>query len=90
VRALAVTSVQRSPAAPDVPTIAEAGVKDCEISARLHDEMAKIMRMDDIKAKFADLGADAIGSTPAEISTFLRAEMTKWVEVVKAANIRIE
>jgi len=48
------------------------------------------MRMDDIKAKFADLGADAIGSTPAEISTFLRVEMTRWAEVVKAANIRIE
>jgi tripartite-type tricarboxylate transporter receptor subunit TctC len=106
VRALAVTSAERSPAAPDVPTIAEAGVKDCEISewnallapagtppaviARLHAEMAKIMRMDDIKAKFADLGADAIGSTPQEFATFLRAEMTKWAEVVTAANIRIE
>jgi len=81
-------------------------VKDCEISewnallapvgtppavlARLHTEVAKIMRMDDIKAKFADLGADAIGSTPAEFATFLRAEMTKWAEVVKAANIKIE
>ena len=48
------------------------------------------MRMDDIKAKFADLGADAIGSTPAELATFLRAEMAKWAEVVKAANIKIE
>jgi tripartite-type tricarboxylate transporter receptor subunit TctC len=106
VRALAVTSAERSPAAPDVPTIAEAGVKDCEISEwnaliapagtppavlqRLHDEVAKIMRMEDIKAKFADLGADSIGSTPAELAAFLRAEMTKWAEVVKAANIRIE
>jgi tripartite-type tricarboxylate transporter receptor subunit TctC len=106
VRALAVTSAQRSPAAPDVPTIAEAGVAACEISewnallapagtppavlARLHAEVAKIMRMDEIKAKFADLGADAIGSTPAELATFLRTEMTKWAEVVKAANIKIE
>jgi tripartite-type tricarboxylate transporter receptor subunit TctC len=106
VRALAVTSAQRSPAAPDVPTIAEAGVTDCEISewnallapagtppvvvARLHTEVAQIMRMDDIKTKFADLGADAIGSTPQELAGFLRAEMTKWAEVVKAANIKIE
>jgi tripartite-type tricarboxylate transporter receptor subunit TctC len=105
VRALAVTSAQRSPAASDVPTIAEAGVKDCEISEwnaliapagtppavqRLHDEVARIMRMEDIKAKFADLGADAIGSTPEELAAFLRAEMTKWAEVVKAANIKIE
>jgi tripartite-type tricarboxylate transporter receptor subunit TctC len=48
------------------------------------------MCMDDIKAKFANLGADAIGSTPAELATFLRIEMTRWAEVVKAANIRIE
>ena len=106
VRALAVTSAERSPAAPDVPTIAEAGVKDCEISewnallapaatppavlARLHAEVAKIMRLPDIKEKFADLGASAVGSTPAELAAFLRAEMTKWAEVVKAANIKSE
>src|SRR5882757_5054501 len=106
VRALAVTSAERSPAAPDVPTIAEAGVKDCEISEwnaliapagtppavlqRLHAEVAKIMRLEDIKAKFADLGADSVGSTPEELAAFLRAEMTKWAEVVKAANIKIE
>jgi tripartite-type tricarboxylate transporter receptor subunit TctC len=106
VRALAVTSAERSAAAPDVPTIAEAGVKDCEISewngllapagtppaviARLHEEMAKIMRMPDIREKFADLGATPIGSTPQELAAFIRAEMTKWAEVVKAANIKIE
>jgi tripartite-type tricarboxylate transporter receptor subunit TctC len=106
VRALAVTSAQRSPAAPDVPTIGEAGVRDCEISewnallapsgtppavlARLHTEVAKIMRMADIKAKFAALGAESIGSTPQELAAFLRAEMAKWAEVVKAGNIKIE
>jgi tripartite-type tricarboxylate transporter receptor subunit TctC len=106
VRALAVTSAERSPAAPDVPTLAQAGVKDCEISewngllapagtpapviARLNEEMAKIMRMADIREKFADLGATAIGSTLPELADFIRAEMTKWAEVVKAANIKIE
>ncbi|MBL0900357.1 MAG: hypothetical protein IBJ17_16890 [Reyranella sp.] len=106
VRALAVTSAGRSPAAPDVPTIAEAGVKDCEISewnaliapagtppqviARLNAEVARIMRLEEIKAKFADLGADAVGSTPDELAAFLRAEMTKWAEVVKTANIKAE
>jgi tripartite-type tricarboxylate transporter receptor subunit TctC len=106
VRALAVTSAGRSPAAPDVPTIAEAGVKDCEISEwnaliapagtppavlqRLHDEVAKIMRMEDIKAKFADLGAQTIGSTPVGLAAFLRAEQAKWAEVVATAKIRIE
>ncbi|SKA34269.1 Tripartite-type tricarboxylate transporter, receptor component TctC [Enhydrobacter aerosaccus] len=106
VRALAVTSPQRSPAAPEIPTMAEAGVPGCEISEwnalmapagtspevieRLHVEVAKIMRMPDIKEKFADLGADTIGSTPQELATFLAAEMAKWAEVVKAANIKIE
>lgn len=106
VRALAVTSAERSSAAPDVPTIAEAGVQGCEISEwngllapagtpvavidRLHVEVAKIMRSDEMKAKFADLGAASVGSTPAELAAFLRAEMTKWAEVVKTANIKIE
>ncbi|MBI2739824.1 MAG: tripartite tricarboxylate transporter substrate binding protein [Rhodospirillales bacterium] len=106
VRALAVTSAQRSPAAPEVPTMAEAGVTGCEISEwnallapagtppstieRLHDDVAKILAAADIKAKFADLGADAIGSTPAELAAFLRGEMAKWAEVVKVANIKIE
>ena len=106
VRALAVTSPQRSPAAPEVPTLAEAGVVGCEISEwnallapaatppavieRLQAEVAKVMAMDEIKAKFADLGAQPVGSTPAELAAFLRSEMTKWAEVVKVANIRIE
>jgi tripartite-type tricarboxylate transporter receptor subunit TctC len=106
VRALAITSPQRSPAAPEVPTIAEAGVTGCEISEwnallapagtpsatieRLQVEVAKILASDEIKAKFADLGAQTVGSTPAELVAFLRTEMAKWAEVVKAANIKIE
>jgi tripartite-type tricarboxylate transporter receptor subunit TctC len=106
VRALAVTSSGRSAAAPDVPTMAEAGVKDCVISEwngilapagtpqpiieRLTTELAKLMRDPELKAKFADLGADAIGSTPAEFAAFMEAERKKWAEVVKAANIKIE
>lgn len=105
-RALAVTSPQRSPAAPDVPTMAESGVTGFEISEwnallapagtppatveRLQAEVAKIMAMAEIKAKFADLGAQPIGSTPAELATFLSGEMTKWAEVVKVASIKIE
>lgn len=106
VRALAVTSALRSPAAPEVPTMAEAGVTGCEISEwnallapagtppptieRLQAEVAKILATEEIKAKFADLGAHPIGSTPAELAGFLRGEMVKWAEVVKVANIKIE
>ena len=83
-----------------------AGVSGCEISEwnallapagtppatieRLHAEVAKILATEEIKAKFADLGADAVGSTPAELAAFLRGEMAKWAEVVKAANVKIE
>jgi tripartite-type tricarboxylate transporter receptor subunit TctC len=106
VRALCVTSPERSLAAPDVPTIAEAGVKNCEISEwnalmapagtppevieRLHREVARILRQQEMKEKFADLGADTIGSTPQELAVFLDSEMKKWAEVVKAADIKIE
>ncbi len=106
VRALAVTSPQRSPAAPEVPTMAESGVAGCEISEwnallapagtppavidRLNAELVKILRQDDIKARFADLGAQTIGSTPAELAAFLRVEQAKWAEVVAAAKIKIE
>jgi tripartite-type tricarboxylate transporter receptor subunit TctC len=106
VRALAVTSAARSPAAPDVPTMEESGVKGCVISEwngilaptgtpqpvvdRLYTELSKIMRDAELKAKFADLGAEAIGSTPAELASFMEAERRKWAEVVKAADIKIE
>jgi tripartite-type tricarboxylate transporter receptor subunit TctC len=106
VRALAVTSAARSPAAPDVPTLEEAGVKGCVISEwngilvpaatprplidRLHGDLARIMREPEIKARFADVGAEAIGSTPDEFAAFMVAERAKWAEVVKAADIKIE
>lgn len=86
--------------------MAEAGVSGCEISEwnallapagtppatiqRLQAEVAKIMANAEIKAKFADLGAQPLGSTPAELAAFLRGEMAKWAEVVKVANIKIE
>ena len=106
VRALAVTSLQRSPAAPEIPTMAESGVTGCEISEwnallapagtppsvidRLNADLLKVLREDDIKARFADLGAQTIGSTPAELAAFLRGEQAKWAEVVRAAGIKIE
>ncbi|MFO1082057.1 MAG: tripartite tricarboxylate transporter substrate binding protein [Reyranellaceae bacterium] len=106
VRALAVTTAQRSPAASDVPTLTEAGVADCEISewnallapagtppaviARLHEAVVAILRRQEIRAKFADLGAETVGSTPQELAKFLAAEQAKWAAVVKAADIKVE
>lgn len=106
VRALAVTSPKRSPAAPDVPTLAEAGVVGCEISEwnallapagtppavieRLHRDVAKIMAEPAMRQRLADLGAEAVGSTPPELAAFLRAEIAKWADVVKTANIKAD
>jgi len=60
------------------------------VIARLHADVAKVMVADDLKAKFADFSAHPIGSTPEELAAFLHGEMTKWAEVVKVANIKIE
>jgi tripartite-type tricarboxylate transporter receptor subunit TctC len=106
VRALAVTSPQRSPAAPDVPTLAEAGVSGCEISEwnallapagtppavieRLHRDVAKILAEPAMRQRLADLGAEAVGSTPAELAGFLKSEIAKWADVVKTANIKAD
>ncbi len=106
VRALAVTSPKRSPAAPDVPTLAEAGVSGCEISEwnallapagtpptvieRLHRDVAKIMAEPAMRQRLADLGAEAVGSTPAELASFLKSEIAKWADVVKTANIKAD
>ena len=69
--------------------LAPAGTPPATIE-RLHADIAKILATEEIKAKFADLGAQPIGSTPAELAAFLRGEMVKWAEVVKVANVKIE
>jgi len=106
VRALAVTSPTRSPAAPDVPTLAEAGVTGCEISEwnallapagtppavieRLHKEIATIFTAASMRQRLADVGAESVGSTPSELAAFLRSEIAKWADVVKTANIKAD
>ncbi len=105
-RALAVTSRARSPALPDVPTMAEAGLKDQEADTLqgmlvpagtpqpvidlLHREIVKIVQMPDVKERFAALGFDPIANTPAEFAAQMRAEITKWGRVIKDAGIRAE
>ncbi len=105
-RALAVTSRARSPALPDVPTMAEAGLKDQEADTLqgmlvpvgtpqpvidlLHREIVKIVQMPDVKERFAALGFDPIANTPAEFVAQMRAEITKWGRVIKDAGIRAE
>ena len=98
-RALAVTSAQRSPALPDVPTMNESGFSDFDdltwfaffvpagtppaIVERLNAEINKAMEMPDVAAKFAEQGLTARRNTVAEFNTYLRAEIPKWAKAVK-------
>ncbi len=104
VRALATTGAKRSPALPDVPTIAESGVPGYENSswsavagppgmprplvARLHKEFVEILRMPDVAQKHAEVGAEIIASTPEQFHTYLKSEVNKFGKLVKAAGIK--
>jgi len=105
-RALAVTTAKRSPALPDVPTLAEAGVPDQEsdtmqgvlaptgtpepIIAILHREIDKAMTELEVAQKMAALGFEKIASTPDEFARRIRADIPKWARVIQTANIRVE
>ncbi len=101
-RAIGVTSRERSPLLPDVPTIAEQGFPDYEVNgwygwlapagtpvpivARLHEEAAKAVRMKDVSEKLGSDGAIPIGSTPEGFTRFIAAETQKWAKVVKQSG----
>ena len=105
-RPLGVTSKERSPTLPDVPTIAEAGVPGYEalswfgvlvpagtpnaIVAKLQDEIAKALADPAMRERFAELGAVPVGGTPAEFANFISAETAKWAKVVQDAGIKLE
>src|SRR5262245_53256753 len=105
-RALAVTAAKRSVAAPEVPTMAEAGVPDQEggtpqgilvpkgapkeVGDLLYRETVRVIALPEIKEKLAAIGFEPIGSTPAEFSNRIRAEIPKWAKVIRDANIKPE
>ena len=102
-RALGVTTAKRSPAAPEVPTIAEAGVPGYDhgpwngmllpartpatIVNRLNAASAKAIHLPDVKAALAQEGAEPVGNRPEEFGKMIREETVKWAKVIKAANI---
>jgi tripartite-type tricarboxylate transporter receptor subunit TctC len=106
IRALAVTSAKRSPAMPDVPTVAESGVPGFEATAwfmllapaktpqmlvqRISRDAAVVVAKPDVKARFAKEGAETVGSTPDRAAAYLKSEIARWGKVVKAANIQPE
>ena len=106
VRALAVTTAKRSSAAPDVPTMAEAGLKGYETStwggvlapagtpkdvvAKLNAEMNKALAAADVRAKMLGAGIEPAGGSPKDFADFMQGEIAKWAAVAKAAGIEPE
>jgi tripartite-type tricarboxylate transporter receptor subunit TctC len=105
-RALGVTSIRRSPAVPDVPTIAESGLHGFDVQhwfgllapARtdgrrleaIQAALAGVLRMPDVIEAYARAGADPVIDTPREFDAYLRSEIARWTKVVRAAGVKVE
>ena len=105
-RALAVSAPERSKRLPDVPTVAETVIPGYEayewnglflpagtpepIAAKLREAVQEVMKEDELKQRLADMGAQPVGSTPAEFAAFLKKEDAKWGEVVRKGNIKLD
>ncbi len=105
-RALGVTSMKRTQAAPEVPTLDEQGLKGFEtgswfgvavpagtprdIVSRLHAEVVRIIRLPEVTERIASEGADFVGNTPEEFTAFVRDEIVKWGKVVKMSGAKVD
>jgi tripartite-type tricarboxylate transporter receptor subunit TctC len=105
-RSFGVTGAKRAAGAPDVPTIAEAGVPGYEatqwfgvlapartpadIINRLHREIVTVVNSPDMRERLVADGADPVGSSPAEFQAYIRSETDKWAKVVRQARITAE
>jgi tripartite-type tricarboxylate transporter receptor subunit TctC len=106
VRALAVTTKERVPVVPDLPTIAEAGVPGFDVSswfgffvpvrtpeeiiAKLNADTNAALAHPSVKSRFDDLGATPRGTTPGQFAAFLKSEIDKWGPVIRDARIKVE
>lgn len=105
-RALAVTTTTRIPAAPELPTIAEAGIPAYDVSswfgivvpsgtpqnviARLHAESVNAVKSPDVTARLADLGATPVGSTPEQFAALIKSELARWAPIIRASGARVD
>jgi tripartite-type tricarboxylate transporter receptor subunit TctC len=106
IKALAVTSTKRVSIAPEIPTLAESGMKGfdfgswyglwgpkgmpADLTAKIQSEVAKIVKQPDMQARFAKLGFESIGSTSDYFAKYITDEMTKYDQIIKAANIKAQ
>ena len=105
-RALGVTTARRSQTLPDVPTIAESGVKNFdvspwfgvlvpaktppEIATQLNAAMVKVLRNPTLRERLAREGVDVVANAPKEFATFIRREMDVWSKAVKESGAKVE
>ena len=105
-RGLAVTSLQRAPLAPDLPTVIEAGIPGYEADAwqgllvpagtrreiisRLEAESSKVLKLPEVKERLDATGLTPIGSTPEGFAAYLRSEIEKWGKVVRSVGMRVD
>jgi tripartite-type tricarboxylate transporter receptor subunit TctC len=105
-RALGVTTATRSAAAPELPTLAEAGVPGYDANAwfglfapagtpqavvsRINSEVVRILKLPDTRERFLALGAEPLGSTAEQFGAFFKSEVAKWAKVVQASGARVE
>jgi tripartite-type tricarboxylate transporter receptor subunit TctC len=105
-RALAVTTTNRSSAAPEVPTMEEAGVPGFDISnwfayfvpaatpsdviGKLSAEINRALKQQDVKDKLASAGAEAMGTSPAELARFMRTESAKFADLIKTSGAKLD
>jgi tripartite-type tricarboxylate transporter receptor subunit TctC len=106
VKALGVTGAKRTPTLPDVPTIAEAGVAGFnadlwlgvwgpaklphDITDKLASDIARLLKLPDVRERLAAQGMEPVGSTPAQFAEFVRRENAQWSKVVKSAGVKAE
>jgi tripartite-type tricarboxylate transporter receptor subunit TctC len=99
-----VTSLRRSSAVPELPTIAESGYPGFEstfwggllapartpatIVGKLHLETVKALALPDLRAKLADLGMEGIGNSPDEFAAVIKSEIPKWAKLIKESGIK--
>jgi tripartite-type tricarboxylate transporter receptor subunit TctC len=105
-RALAIVAPQRSAALPEVPTVAEAGLRDFEVTTwygvlapagtsksivnRLNAELVKIMHSPELKERLAATGTEPLTSTPDEFAAYIKREIAKWSEVIRKAGVKAD
>ena len=105
-RVLAVTSAKRLAAAPEIPTLAEAGVRGVEVGSwsallapagtpaenimRLHNELKRIVGTSEMRSRLVAEGAEPIGAGPDELAAFIKSELPKWAKVVAQSKARID